>query len=106
MDPKPILPNMFHPQRPLVTRDDVKKYVRPYTRTARPVKYYLTDFGISQRFSADVENPLAVPIRGGDNTVPEFQTDQVTPRNPFPTDIYYVGNLVRRDFMQVINCLC
>ena len=85
MDPKPILPNMFHPQCPWMTRD-VKKYIRPYTRTARPVKYYFAEFGISQRFSADVENPLAVPIRGGDKIVPKFQTDQVTPRNPFPDD--------------------
>ena len=89
-----------------MTRDDVKKYVRLYTRAAGPVKYYLADFRISQRFSADEENPLAVPICGGDRTVPEFQTDQVTPRNPFPTDIYYMGNLVRRHFMQVRDRLC
>ena len=105
MDPTPILPNMFHPQRPWMTRD-VKKDIRPYTRTVRPVKYYFADFGLSQQFDADVENPLAVPICGGDRTVPEFQTDQVTPRNPFPTDIYYMGNLVRRHFMQVSDLLC
>ena len=56
------------------------------TRAAGPVKYYLADFRISQRFSADGENLLAVPIRGGDKIVPKFQTGQVTPCNPFPDD--------------------
>ena len=91
---------MYHPQRPWRTRD-IKKEVRPWTRTARPVKYYFTDFGISQRFSADEVNPLAVPIRGGDKSAPEFQNDLLTPRNPFHTDIYYMGNVIRRDFIEV-----
>lgn len=101
MDAKPILPDMFHPQRPWRTRD-YKKYVRPYTRTARPVRYYFTDFGLSTRYEADVKNPLEVPIHGGDKTVPEFQTDPTIPQNPFPTDVYYMGNLVRVNFIQVL----
>ncbi|RPD53218.1 hypothetical protein L227DRAFT_405511 [Lentinus tigrinus ALCF2SS1-6] len=100
MDPKPILPDLFHPQHPWYTLD-AKKEVRPYTRTARPVKYYFVDFGLSRRYSAEEINPLEVPIMGGDKTVPEFQNDRETPRNPFQTDIYYMGNLIRRDFLEV-----
>ena len=100
MDPAPILPDMFHPQRPWRTRDS-KREIRPYTRTARPVKYYFTDFGLSSQYNADISNPLEIPILGGDKTVPEFQKDRTTPRNPFHTDVYYMGNLVRRDFLQV-----
>ena len=87
MDPAPILPDMFHPQRPWRTRD-CKREIRPYTRTARPVKYYFTDFGLSSQYNADVSNPLEIPILGGDKTVPEFQKDRTTPRNPFHTDVY------------------
>ncbi|KIK71956.1 hypothetical protein PAXRUDRAFT_181560, partial [Paxillus rubicundulus Ve08.2h10] len=31
-------------------------------------------------------------------TVPEFQHSD-EPRNPFPTDVYYLGNMIREDFM-------
>jgi len=40
------------------------------------------------------------PYRGGDESAPEHQ-DRVTPCNPFPTDVYYLGNLVREEYMQV-----
>lgn len=100
MDSKPILPDMFHPQQPSRTRDS-KRFIRPFTRTARPVKYYYTDFGLSRRYSPEDTNPLEVPIMGGDKTVPEFLKDPTVPRNPFHTDVYYIGNLIRRDFLEV-----
>lgn len=106
MDSTPILPDMFHPQQPWSKRH-VMKDIRPYTRTARPVKYYFTDFGLSRRYSPDEKNPLEVPILGGDRTVPEFQNDHYTPRNPFHTDVYYMGNLIRTEFMEVgIRDIC
>ncbi len=100
MDSKPILPDMFHPTATQKTRD-FRSYVQPYTRTARPVRYYLTDFGLSRRYSPNDANPLEVPIFGGDKSVPEFQKDPYSPANPFRTDVYYMGNLVREDFLQV-----
>ncbi|KAI0709581.1 kinase-like domain-containing protein [Cerioporus squamosus] len=104
MDSKPILPDMFHPTATQKTRD-FKGYVQPYTRTARPVRYYLTDFGLSRRYSPDDPNPLEVPIFGGDKSVPEFQKDPYAPANPFRTDVYYMGNLIREDFLQVYKNL-
>ena len=73
-----------------------------YTRTQRPPKYYFIDFGISRRYDPADGPPLEDPINGGDKSVPEFQgKGAVTPCNPFPTDVYYVGNLVRTRFLQV-----
>ncbi|RPD52343.1 hypothetical protein L227DRAFT_537172 [Lentinus tigrinus ALCF2SS1-6] len=104
MDSKPILPHMFHPTATQKTRD-FSNYVRPYTRTARPVRYYLTDLGLSRRYSPEEPNPLEVPIFGGDKSVPEFRKDPYAPANPFRTDVYYMGNLVREDFLQLYKNL-
>ena len=79
---------------------DFKRRVRKFTRTERPVKYYYIDFGISRRYAPDDDAPLEDIIVGGDKSVPEFEgTDE--PQNPFWTDIYYLGNLIRTDFLQV-----
>ncbi|THH17972.1 hypothetical protein EUX98_g9032 [Antrodiella citrinella] len=94
---RPMYPDMYHPRSTFKTRDG-NGWARHYTRTRRPVKYYLIDFGLSRRYAADDVSPLEVPIRGGDKSVPEFRSDE--PCNPFPTDIYYVGNMIRENFLQ------
>ncbi|TFK74320.1 hypothetical protein BDN72DRAFT_893294 [Pluteus cervinus] len=70
-----------------------------FTRTQKPSKYYLIDFGLSRRYDPSDPDPLERPILGGDRTVPEFQTGKES-FNPFRTDIYYVGNLIRRYIME------
>ena len=100
MDATPILPDLWHFSAPRRTRDD-KKFVSPRSRTAHPVKYYWADFGLARRYPPDDPNPLEDPIEGGDKSVPEFQQDPIVPCNPFPTDVYYVGNLIREDFLKV-----
>ncbi|KAI0709588.1 kinase-like domain-containing protein [Cerioporus squamosus] len=104
MDPKPLFPDLYHPAVHLKTRD-FKGYVHPYSRTARPVKYYWTDFGLSRRFDPQDTNPLAVPIFGGDRTVPEYSKDPHSPCNPFRVDVYNAGNLIREGFLQVYKNL-
>ncbi|CAL1706283.1 unnamed protein product [Somion occarium] len=98
MDPKPMFPDLYHP---IATRrkKDISGRAKYYTRTARPVKYYIIDFGISRKYSPDDPSPLEDPIVGGDKTVPEFQNSDAA-CNPFPTDIYYLGNLIRKDFLE------
>ena len=82
---------------------DFKRRVRRFTRTERPVKYYYIDFGISRRYGPDEASPLEDIIVGGDKSVPEFEgTDE--PQNPFWTDIYYLGNMIRTDFLEVHCC--
>ena len=49
MDPKPLYPDMYHPR--VTTRDKAfKDPARYYTRIARPVKYYIIDFGLSNLY--------------------------------------------------------
>ena len=70
---------------------------RSYTRTQRPPRYYLIDFGLSQQYRS--RKALDMPLRGGDKSAPEHRN--ATRCNPFYTDIYYLGNLVRQEFIQV-----
>lgn len=92
-----------HPFHPLCNnkRLDFKGSARPSaTRTSRPTRYYIIDFGLSSQYDADHASPQELPVWGGDRTVPEFQNlDE--PHDPFPTDIYYLGNLIREVFMNV-----
>ncbi|KAJ7162138.1 hypothetical protein C8R46DRAFT_1353155 [Mycena filopes] len=96
--PQEMFPDGFHPQyqeRSL----DLKDEARALTRTQQPPKYYLIDFGISLRFSEN-EPRSALPIVGADRTVPEYQNDgHLYAQDPFATDIYFLGNLIREEFM-------
>jgi len=99
MDARPTYPKMYHPEISTRSRD-WKSKAKHYTRTSRPVKYYLIDFGLSRQYAADDTAPLELPIMGGDKSVPEFRVTRSVPCNPFPTDIYYLGNMIREDFIQ------
>lgn len=72
-----------------------------YSRTERPPRYYFIDFGLSCRYTDDGPH-VEYPVRGGDKTVPEHQGDKYDiPCDPFPTDIYYLGNMIKTRFIQV-----
>lgn len=103
MDPTPLYPNLYHPLRDTNTRD-MRGPAKHHNRTAHPTRYYLIDFGLSRKYNPDDGPPLEPPIRGGDKTVPEFQ-HSTEPCDPFPTDIYYLGNMIREDFLQVRKSL-
>ncbi|KAH7906825.1 hypothetical protein BJ138DRAFT_1071218 [Hygrophoropsis aurantiaca] len=98
MDANSLYIDAFHPCQPDRKRDFTGD-ARHYTRTQRPPKYYFIDFGISRRYERSNTKPLEYPIWGGDKTVPEFQKSN-EPMDPFPTDVYYLGNLIRVDFIQ------
>ena len=66
---------------------------------ANPKKYYLVDFSLSKQFE-DSSYTLAQVVLGGDRTVPEFGMDPDC-YDPFPTDIYYIGNLIQEDLLKV-----
>lgn len=99
MDAKDMYPDGWHAQRPFMKRD-FGGTVKHLTRTQRPVRYYLIDFGISRAYDGSDPSPKEEPIFGGDRTVPEFQ-GTLEPCDPFPTDVYYLGNLIREDFLGV-----
>jgi hypothetical protein len=91
-----MYPNGFHPIKNNRNRN-FKGTAKAFTRTQRPPFYYLIDFGLSRHYtSRDVTDE---PLRGGDKSAPEHRSNRRC--NPFQTDIYYIGNLVRREFMEV-----
>jgi hypothetical protein len=101
MDGKCLYPGGFHPRRthlsPSYTR--TAKY---YTRTERPPKYYLIDFGLSRFYDPKDGPSLAWPVRGGDKTVPEIQGEKYSEKcDPFLVDIYGIGNMIKQTFLDV-----
>ncbi|TRM70247.1 kinase-like domain-containing protein [Schizophyllum amplum] len=98
MDASPLYDQPYHPRR-TDWRRDFKGKAKAHTRTERPVVYYLIDFGLSRRYDLPYERPLEEPILGGDKSVPEFQ-NSAAPCDPFPTDVYYLGNMIRRTFLE------
>jgi hypothetical protein len=95
-----MFPEGFHPLLQSSNPENTGR-AKHLTRTQRPPKYYLIDFGISRRYDPADGPPLELPIQGGDRTVPEFQTS-IAPCDPFPTDVYYLGNMIRLEFLEVI----
>ncbi|KAH9899125.1 kinase-like domain-containing protein [Epithele typhae] len=79
MSPVPFLSEIPHPIFDKKSYDFRRKITRT-TRTAARPKYCYIDFGISLR------------------TVPKFQ-DSDKPHDPFPTDVYYLGELFRQHFI-------
>lgn len=82
-------------------KSDLTGRISPrYTRTERSPRYYIIDFGFSKRFREEDVPPSIVPKQATDLTVPEYRTPD-TPCDPFPIDVYTLGNLIRTDFMDV-----
>ncbi|KAJ7256450.1 hypothetical protein B0H12DRAFT_1286187 [Mycena haematopus] len=87
----------FHPITQNRKRDYSGKVHPSLTRTQNPVKYYITDFGLSRRYKPEERPPLEPTTRGGDKTAPEMVLDAC---DPFPTDVYYLGNSIQHDFLE------
>ena len=104
LDPSNMYPESFHPVKMSRSRD-FRHRAKAYTRTQRPSRYLLIDFGLSRYYDPANGPPLDEPLRGGDKSAPEHQDDE-TLCNPFPADVYYLGNLVRGYFMQVRDSFC
>jgi len=103
LDPSNMFPKSFHPTSIKRSRDFRGK-AKGYARTWCPPRYLLIDFGLSRQYDPANGPPLEQPLRGGDKSAPEHQ-DRETPCDPFPTDVYYLGNLVREDFIQVCTLI-
>jgi hypothetical protein len=94
-----MYPQSFHPVK--ISR--AKNYhgrAKKYTRTRYPPRYFLIDFGLSRLYDPKNGPPRDYALRGGDKSAPEHR-DRTKLCNPFPTDVYYLGNLVREDYIQV-----
>jgi hypothetical protein len=69
-----------------------------YTRTQRPPRYFMIGSTLSRHYHT--RDVLDEPLCGSDKSAPEHNRGG-TQCNPFHTDIYYLGNLVRQEFMGV-----
>jgi hypothetical protein len=95
-DASKMYPNGFHPVK--INRNrNFQGTAKAYTRTQRPPIYYLIDFGLSRQYAS--REVTDEPLRGGDKSAPEHRSRRRC--NPFQTDIYYLGNLVRHEFIEV-----
>jgi len=94
-DPSWMYPEGFHPVK-IDRKRTFKGKATAYTRTQRPPRYILIDFGLSRQYTT--REAMDRPLRGGDKTAPEHQSTRLS--NPFHTDIYYIGNLVREHFIK------
>jgi serine/threonine protein kinase len=99
MDATPLFPKPYHPFKIHTTRD-CSGTAKHYTRTQRPVKYWITDFGFSKRYDPGNGTPLDQPLLGADRTVPEYIASMETACNPFAVDVYCLGNFVRETFLE------
>ncbi|KAI9447457.1 hypothetical protein H4582DRAFT_2136910 [Lactarius indigo] len=93
LEPSKMYPTGFHP----VKRDrdrNFKGKATAYTRTQRPTRYLFIDLGLSRQYPA--RDIIDEPLHGGDRTAPEIKSRKWS--NPFHTDVYYIGNLIRGEF--------
>ncbi|KAH9971414.1 kinase-like domain-containing protein [Lactifluus volemus] len=103
LDPSNMYPNSFHPAD-IKRSKDFRRKAKRYSRTWRPSRYLLVDFGLSRLYLPANGPPLDDPVQGGDKSAPEHQNRGIR-CNPFPTDVYYLGNLIREDYIQVYHFL-
>lgn len=96
-----MFPNLWHPQDLHYNRKCTGS-PKHYTRTERPPKYYIIDFGLSRRYDVNDPSPRELPIIGGDKTVPEYQgAGYWIASDPFATDVYYLGHMIQQYYLNV-----
>ena len=98
MDGDPIYPKGFLPYLPIL--DANAKMAHPRRRRdVGGVKYYFIDFGISSWFDGTEGTRLVTGRDGLDREVPELR--QSEPYDPFPVDIFILGNLFKGELTSV-----
>lgn len=100
MNADEMYPNGFHPQKQDMS-PDWRGHAKHLSRTERPPKYYLIDFGISVRFQLDDPSPRTQVTWGGDYDRPSEILDHGARYDPFPVDVFYMGNLIKHNFTEV-----
>ncbi|TFK22810.1 hypothetical protein FA15DRAFT_757735 [Coprinopsis marcescibilis] len=60
--------------------------------------HFIIDFGFSKQFTIDEMPPSELPLHTTDSMLPELE-NMGKPGNPFPSDVYYVGNMWKMDFI-------
>jgi hypothetical protein len=100
--PIKIFPQLYHPVK-IHKSKDLTGRAKYSTRTLHPPRYHFIDLGLTGYYGSPQSSgePIRVEqIWGGDKTVPEFQASSDR-CDPFATDVYYIGNVVRVHMLQV-----
>ncbi|KAJ3884690.1 hypothetical protein GG344DRAFT_83642 [Lentinula edodes] len=107
MDGTQMFPEGWHPIDPWKAKDNpLRSAKRTGFRMHFWPKYYLIDFGLSHMYSSKITAPpLERILRGGDKSAPEH-APKYKHANPFSTDIYYIGNLIRGNFTERSGSSC
>ncbi|KAJ7259932.1 hypothetical protein B0H12DRAFT_1108029 [Mycena haematopus] len=97
LDPSELYPHGTHPVNcwANAAHDGLAFHT---TRTVCWPRYYIIDFGLSRRYDPECGSPLEEIVFAADNSPPEHWK-RAQSCNPFPTDIYFLGNLLRKEFI-------
>lgn len=102
MDTRNMWPEPYHVMMSYMNRTLSAEVQKPFTRTRKPPKYYIIDFGMSRQYSLDEPHPRETAPDGGDRTVPEFNRSwESVDHDPFAVDIYCVGNVIQGKILNV-----
>lgn len=82
------------------TANDIKAQVKATAAQHRP-RFYLTEFGLSRLYPS--RDTMDEPLLGSDESAPEHRSGRWRLCNPFHTDIYCIGNVIRKEFMEVCD---
>ncbi|KAK7053653.1 kinase domain-containing protein [Favolaschia claudopus] len=96
-DPTNLYPDGFHPVRHW-RNASYEGFARYITRSECWPRYYIIDFGHSRRYDPADGPPHENIIYGGDKSPPEHAGEAMA-CNPFPTDIYFLGNVLKEHFL-------
>ncbi|KAJ3823074.1 kinase-like domain-containing protein [Lentinula raphanica] len=96
MDANAMYNRTFHPIN-TKKRYDWSGKVLHHSRTRRPPRYYLIDFGQSRLYDPSRSRPHEYALRSGGYMPPEGL--EGTPCDPFATDVFLLGNLIRTSFL-------
>ncbi|KAJ3769589.1 kinase-like domain-containing protein [Lentinula raphanica] len=96
MDGNSMYDRPYHPIKPK-KRYDWSGRALHHSRTRRPPRYYLIDFGQSRIYDSSQSRRAGYALKSGGYTPPEGL--EGTPCDPFATDVFLLGNLIRTSFL-------
>ena len=98
-DGKGMYPRGFHPTVPQ-WKPSLRGEAKALRHNQVPrVKYYFIDWELSVHFAEPNKDKLVDDQAGADRDVPELSL--YTPYNPFPVDVFTLGNVFKKEFVNV-----
>ncbi|KAH6884706.1 hypothetical protein BKA70DRAFT_137394 [Coprinopsis sp. MPI-PUGE-AT-0042] len=98
MDSKALGIVDFNFNRPRMHRDGLNPIKPKYRRTQKWPRYHIIDFGFSSQYAPEEMPPSEAPLPASDRSLPELDAPD-SRFNPFPSDVYYIGNWIRIDLI-------